>query len=80
MLCTSIFDKKLRSEVNINEVLAQESDKPVVRKKNGKKKVYSMFKDNIWAVNFGEMVSLSSFNHGVKYLLYVRCFQQICLS
>ena len=38
MLCTSIFDKTTRSEVNVNEVLAQESNKPVVRKKMERKK------------------------------------------
>ena len=40
MLCTSIFDKKTGSEVNVNEVLAQESHQPLVRKKNWNKKVY----------------------------------------
>ena len=33
------------------------------------KGVYSRFEDNIWTVDLAEIASLSSFIHGVKYLL-----------
>ena len=51
-------------------MLTQEFQKPVI-KKFKKRKIYSRFKDNVRAVNFAEMDSLSSFNHGAKYLLCV---------
>ena len=47
------FDKKIGSVVNVNEVLAQKLHKP----------------DNIFAADLAEMISLPSFNCGVKYLL-----------
>ena len=65
-----LFDKKTGSRANVNEVLAQELRKPVT-KKIRRKKVYARFKDNIWGSDLSEMGSLSSFNHGVKYLLFV---------
>ena len=49
---------------------SQEFQKPVI-KKFKKRKIYSRFKDSVWAVNFAEMGSLSFFKHGVKYLLCV---------
>ena len=55
------------SGVNVNEVLAQELYKPVI-KKFKRRKFHAMFKDNIWAADLG---SLSSFNRSVKYLLSV---------
>ena len=50
------FDKKTRSgaivtstsEINVNEQLAEELHKPVI-KKFKRKKDYARFKDNIWA-------------------------------
>ena len=42
---------------DVNEVLAQESRKPVI--KNFKRReVYARFKDNIWAVDLAEIGSL----------------------
>ena len=66
------FDKKIRSPVkaNVNEVLAQESQKPAI-KKFRIRKVFSSFKDNISATDLVEMVSASFKNRGVKYLLFV---------
>ena len=34
-----------------------------------KRKVYSSFRDNIWAVDLADMQSLSKYNRGNKYLL-----------
>ena len=60
------FDKKTGSGLtsktrkNVNEVLTQELNKPVM-----------MFKDNVQAADLAEMTSLSSQNRVVKYLLCV---------
>ena len=56
--------------VNVNVVLAQDLQKPMI-KRFRRKKVYARFKDDIWAVDLAEMRSLSSFNCSVKYLLCV---------
>ena len=63
-------DKKIGSGVNVNEVLAQELHKPVI-KKFRKIKVYERFKDNIWVADLAEMASLYSKSCGVKYWLCV---------
>ena len=68
-----IFDEKTKSGAkakskagaNVNEVLAQELHKPVI-KKFKKRKAYARFKDNIWVADLTEMGSL--------------CFYQICPS
>ena len=59
------FDKKTGFE---NEELAEVLYKPVIKKlKRGK--IFSRFKDNIWAADLAEMGSLSSKNKNVKYLV-----------
>ena len=58
------FHKKKGSEMNVNEVLLQELQKQIKRKK-----VYARFKDNICAADLDEIGLLSSFNLGFKYLL-----------
>ena len=63
-------DKKTASRVRVNEQLAEELHKPVI-KKFKRTKVYARFKDNIWAADLAEMASLSSKNKNVKYLLCV---------
>ena len=62
------FDKKTGSGISVNEQLAEELHKPVI-KKFKRRKVYARFKDNIWAADLAEMESLSSKNKNVKYLL-----------
>ena len=54
--------------INVNEQLAEELHKPVIKKLK-KRKVYGRFKDNIWAADLAELGSLSSKNKNVKYLL-----------
>ena len=34
-----------------------------------KRKVYSLFEDNVWEVDLADMQSLSKFNKGIKYVL-----------
>ena len=56
-----IFDKKTRTEINVNEQLAEDLHKPLI-KNFKRRKVYARFKDNIWAADLAEMESLSSKN------------------
>ena len=55
------FDNKIGSGISINEQLAEELHKPVI-KKFKRRKVYVTFKDNICAADLAEMESLSSKN------------------
>ena len=64
------FDKKTGTGVSVNEQLAEELHKPVTKKFKGRK-VYAIFKDNIWAADLAEMESLSLKNKNVKNLLCV---------
>ena len=50
-------------------MLIQELLKAVI-KKFKRRKAYARFKDNIWAADLAEIGSLSSKNHGAKYLLF----------
>ena len=56
MVYNFFCDKKTRSGASVIEELAEESHKLVIIR------VYTRFKDNIWAVNLAEMGSLSSEN------------------
>ena len=64
------FDKKTVSEINVNEQLAEELHKPVI-KKFKRRKVYARFKDHIWTADSAETGPLSSKNKNFKYLLCV---------
>ena len=48
--------------------MANELHKPIIRKFK-KRKVYSLFRDNIWGVDLADLQSLSKYNKGIKYLL-----------
>ena len=54
------FFDRIESGVSVNEELAQELHKPVIKKL--KRRVYERCKDNIWATDLAEMGSLSSKN------------------
>ena len=64
------FDKKSGPGVSVNEKLAEELHKPVI-KKIKRRRVYARFKDNMWSADLAKMASLSSKNRNVKYLLCV---------
>ena len=66
------FDKKTMSGKGTknNKHLAKELHKSVI-KKFEKRKVYSLFKDNIWGVDLADMQLLSKENKGIKHLLCV---------
>ena len=53
-----------------NEQLADELHRPIIRKFK-KRKVYSAFKDNIWAADLADMQVTSKFNKGFRFLLCV---------
>ena len=63
--------KKTGSEASVNEKLAEELHKPLIKKFKKKKRVYARFKDNIWAADLAEIRSLSSKNKNFRYLLCV---------
>ena len=67
------FDKKTKGSsvksIPQNEQLADELHKPIIRKL--KKKVYSAFKDNIWAADLADVQLISKFNNGFRFLLCV---------
>ena len=50
------FDKKVGSEALVNEELAEEIHKPVIKKLK-RIRVYGRFKNNIWAADLAEMGS-----------------------
>ena len=50
--------------------LADELHKPIIRIFK-KRKVYSLFRDNIWGVDLADMQLLSKFNKGFRFLLCV---------
>ena len=51
-----------------NQELAEELNKPIIRKFE-KWKVYSSFIDNIWDVDLADMQLISNFNEGFPFLL-----------
>ena len=71
-MVSKLLNKKAGSGVSVNEQLAEELHKPVI-KNFKRRKVYAKFKDNIWAADLAEMGSLSSKNKNVKYMCH-RCF------
>ena len=64
------FDKKTGVEVSLNEKLAEELHKAIIQKFK-RRKVYEIFKNNIWAADLVEMVSLSSVNKNIRCLLCI---------
>ena len=53
-----------------NVQLANELHKPIIKKFN-KRKVCSLFKDNIWDADLADMQLLSKFNKRFRFLLSV---------
>ena len=64
------FDKKAGLGVSLNEKLAEELHKAIIKTFKGRK-VYEIFKNNIWAADLVEMVSLSSVNKNIRCLLCI---------
>ena len=69
------FDKRTSSRTvkneNIsNKELAEELQKPIIKKFN-KRKVHSPFIDNIWGADLADMQLMSKFNEEIRFLLCV---------
>ena len=65
------FDKKSKGagiKSMPNQQLANELNKPIIRKFK-KRKVYSSLKDNIWGVDLADIQLISKYNKGIRYLL-----------
>ena len=65
------FDKKSKGagiKSMPNQQLANELNKPIIRKFK-KRKVYSSFKDNIWGADLADIQLISKYNKGIRYLL-----------
>ena len=56
--------------VSQNQQLAEELHKPIIRKSK-KRKVHSVFKDNIWDADLADIQLLSRYNKGIRFLLCV---------
>ena len=67
---TTLANKSVVKSTPQNEQLADELHEPII-KKFEKRKVYSPFKDNIWAVDLADMQLISKFNKGFRFLLCV---------
>ena len=66
------FDKKsegysVNNEIKQNEQLIEKLHKPII-KKFKIRRVYSLFKDNIWGADLTDMKSISKFNKGTRFL------------
>ena len=70
------FDKKtkcngIKNEITQNQQqLAEELHKPIIRKFI-KRRVYSLFKDNIWGADLADIQLMSKFNKRIRFLLCV---------
>ena len=72
------FDKKsssgaIKSEIISNQQLAEELQKPIIRKFE-KHKVYSSFKDNIWGAVVADMQLISKYYKGFCCGFIVICY------
>ena len=67
------FHKKTGLQASVNEELAEEFHKPVI-KNFKRRKVYARFRNNIRAADLAEMESFPYENQVVKYLLCVLDF------
>ena len=66
----TLANKSAIKSVPQNEQLAEELHKPIIRKFE-KRKVYSAFKDNVWAADLADTQLISKFNKGFAFLLCV---------
>ena len=65
---TTLANKSTIKSTPQNEQLAEELQKPIIRKFK-KRKVYSAFRDNIWGAGLADMQLISKFNKGFRFLL-----------
>ena len=66
------FDKKSTGsgiKSMSNKKIADELQQPIISKFK-RRRVYSSFKDNIWAVDLADMQLISKYNRGIRFLLW----------
>ena len=57
-----------------NEKLAKELHKPIIRE-SGKRKIHSVFTENIWGTDLTDIQLISKVNIGFRFLLFLLIFQ-----
>ena len=70
-MVSKFFDKKSTGsgiKSMPNQQLANELHKPIIRKLR-KRRVYLLFKDNIWGVDLADMQLTSKYNKGIRCLI-----------
>ena len=60
----------VKNDIISNKVLAEELDKPII-KKFEKRKIHSTFIDNIWSADLADMQLIRKFDKGFRFLLSV---------
>ena len=68
----SVPGSGVNTPFDFNEQLAKELHEPIIRKFK-KRKVYSVFKDNIWGADLAEMQLISKFNKGFRF--FIVCYR-----
>ena len=61
-------DNNNNNKIKQNLHLSEELHKPIIRKYK-KRKVYSGFRDNLWAADLADMQLISKFNKAYRFLL-----------
>ena len=67
-LVYTFFNQKAKGSGVLNQQLANELHKPIIRKSRKRKMYSSSFKDNIWDVDLADMQLISKYNKGIRYL------------
>ena len=67
---TTLANKSVFKSTPQNEQFSDELHKPII-KKFKKRKVYSAFKDNVWAADLADRQLIRKFNKGFRFLLCV---------
>ena len=61
------FKSAIKNKIKRNEQLAEKLHKPIIRKFE-KRKIYSLFKDNIWGPDLADMQLISKSGKGILFL------------
>ena len=76
---TTLANKSAIKSIPQNEQLAEELHKPIIRKFR-KRKVFSAYKDNIWAANLADMQLISKFKDFYYVLLIFLANTQLIIK
>ena len=82
-LASMVFDEKtagcaVKNEIMQNNGLAEKLLKPIIRK-FAKRKVRSVFRNNIWSIDLADMQLLRKFNRGIRFSCVTDICKKICL-